>query len=210
MNESRPGPGYPRLDAGFFVQFGINRGAAQRYANGWNNAVATVNTPVDPNSPAEKQIRQLYELGEAWGRISYLQGAKLVSPEGRLLLPKGEELKSQLAQKGDALVLAISRHLASDSSAAYLREQFTAADDSLRWNSRLPLATTQPLRTYREISDAEYSGARDFLGNAVKATIETMASTDGTVVVSTDPLKNLENIRKHQEQNPEKFDCPRS
>lgn len=133
-----------------------------------------------------------------------------MSPDGRLELPKGEELKSKLAQKGDALVLAISRHLASDSSAAYLREQFTATDNSLRWNSRLPLPATQPLRTYREIGDAEYRGARDFLGNAVKATIETMASTDGTIAVSTEPLKNLENIRKHQEQNPEKFNCGRS
>jgi hypothetical protein len=62
MNESIPGPGYPRLDAGFFVQFGIKQGAAQTYANGWNNAVAAVNTPVDPNSPADKQIRQLNEV----------------------------------------------------------------------------------------------------------------------------------------------------
>jgi len=100
MSESIPGPGYPRLDAGFFVQFGINRGAAQTYANGWNNAVAAVNTPVDPNSPVDKQIRQLHELGKAWGRIGYLQRREAGVPRRAVGAAQGGRAQVQVGSKG--------------------------------------------------------------------------------------------------------------
>lgn len=201
---------YPKLDANFFAQNGVDLRRAVPYANLWNRAVDVRNEKANLDAPADKLIRQLYEVGQASGTMSYLllEGFPAANPQDQFRTDawqKGVALQVELDQKANALVRAIGHRLATDSPVSDLWRRVKSVQSALM--QRSPGGPGQMIQPLRELFDAGDEGALRFLSRAAKATIESLPGGKRAFGVSQDPLVNLGRIRQHQQEDPGKFHC---